>query len=342
MGSNYTIKQIAELAGVHRSTVDKVLHNRPGVRPEVRAHVKKVLSAVDYKPNILGRALKQQDKKKRIGVILLNTFSLHMMSEGVKQANQEFSKFGLTAEIYQTNFWDVTTQSDTINRLIDEKIDGLIVQPLNRPEVVDAIGRAMEHNIPVITTNSDLSTSKRMCYVGQNHTMAARTAARMAAEMMHGKGRLAIISGLYDLLQCITERSTEFQNHLSALAPDIEFVKEIKTMDDEVYIMKHVMDLLTETKVDYLFQTSGGVEWTAKAIQLVDAPTKIICFDTYPATLQLIRDGAVRCTIGQELEKQTYQPIKILFDYLYYDFPPESDCFYTAVDIRVPENIDIS
>ena len=26
-----TIKQIAEIAGVHRSTVDKVLHNREGV-----------------------------------------------------------------------------------------------------------------------------------------------------------------------------------------------------------------------------------------------------------------------------------------------------------------------
>lgn len=31
-----TIKQIAEIAGVHRSTVDKVLHNREGVSQELK------------------------------------------------------------------------------------------------------------------------------------------------------------------------------------------------------------------------------------------------------------------------------------------------------------------
>ena len=38
-----TLKEIAALAGVHRSTVDKVLHKRPGVSEEVRRRVQAVI-----------------------------------------------------------------------------------------------------------------------------------------------------------------------------------------------------------------------------------------------------------------------------------------------------------
>ena len=38
-----TMKQIAEIAGVHRSTVDKVIHGRPGVSDDVRQKVQKII-----------------------------------------------------------------------------------------------------------------------------------------------------------------------------------------------------------------------------------------------------------------------------------------------------------
>ena len=38
-----TLKQIAEMAGVHKSTVDKVIHNRPGVSDEVRLKIRRLL-----------------------------------------------------------------------------------------------------------------------------------------------------------------------------------------------------------------------------------------------------------------------------------------------------------
>ena len=39
----YTIKQIAEIAGVSRGTVDRVIHSRNGVNPIVRDHIQKLL-----------------------------------------------------------------------------------------------------------------------------------------------------------------------------------------------------------------------------------------------------------------------------------------------------------
>lgn len=46
-----TIKEIAERAGVHRATVDKVLHNRVGVSDEVRMKVQRIIKEMGYTPN---------------------------------------------------------------------------------------------------------------------------------------------------------------------------------------------------------------------------------------------------------------------------------------------------
>ena len=49
-----TIKEIAERAGVHRATVDKVLHNRVGVSDEVRMKVQRIIKEMGYTPNPAG------------------------------------------------------------------------------------------------------------------------------------------------------------------------------------------------------------------------------------------------------------------------------------------------
>ena len=46
-----TMKEIAERAGVHQATVDKVVHNRVGVSDEVRARVQAIIDELGYKPS---------------------------------------------------------------------------------------------------------------------------------------------------------------------------------------------------------------------------------------------------------------------------------------------------
>ena len=64
-----TIKEIAELAGVSRGTVDRVLNNRGEVNAETAARVKEIVKALDYRPNKAGLALAVRKKKYKIGLI---------------------------------------------------------------------------------------------------------------------------------------------------------------------------------------------------------------------------------------------------------------------------------
>lgn len=52
-----TLKQIAELAGVSRSTASRVLNDRPGVSPEVRERVLIVMREQGFRPDPVARSL---------------------------------------------------------------------------------------------------------------------------------------------------------------------------------------------------------------------------------------------------------------------------------------------
>lgn len=65
--SSLTLEQVAELAGVSRSTVSRVVNEQAGVREEVRRRVWKVIEETGYRPNIAARAL----ASNRSGIISL-------------------------------------------------------------------------------------------------------------------------------------------------------------------------------------------------------------------------------------------------------------------------------
>ena len=68
-----TLKEIADLAGVSRGTVDRVLNHRGSVNPKTAEKIMNIAQALDYQPNRAGTALAAQKKKLKLGVILFST-----------------------------------------------------------------------------------------------------------------------------------------------------------------------------------------------------------------------------------------------------------------------------
>jgi len=64
-------KEIAEIAGVSRSTVSRVINNYPNVPPKTREKVMKVIEQYGYTPNISARALAGK-KTKTLGLFFID------------------------------------------------------------------------------------------------------------------------------------------------------------------------------------------------------------------------------------------------------------------------------
>ena len=68
MKKNLTIVDIAQLSGVSKSTVSRVLNNEPKVKPDTKERVLQVIEENGYFPNELARTL-VRSKSKLIGLI---------------------------------------------------------------------------------------------------------------------------------------------------------------------------------------------------------------------------------------------------------------------------------
>ena len=96
MKKNYTIKDIAELAGVSKGTVDRVIHKRGKVSSKALEQVNKVLDQIEYKPNPIAKSLKN-NKVYNIAILLPDADNDPYWLpcyDAIKQVENEFSHFG--------------------------------------------------------------------------------------------------------------------------------------------------------------------------------------------------------------------------------------------------------
>ena len=339
MEDKTTIKQIAQMAGVHRSTVDKVLHDRPGVSPEVRLKIKNIIEALSYKPNAIGKALKYQEKRQIIAALCLHVSSKDEIREGILLAQKEFGVFGFDVEFYYMDFTDIDGQVRILESLPERGVAGVILQALFSTKVSAVITRLMDAGIPVALVNSDLPDSEHLCYVGQDYYTAARTAARLTKEFLQGQGRIAIISGSYELMYGNHERSNEYVKYLNKICPQIQVAEIVGSAENEVAMFKSTLDLLSRRKdIDCLYVTTGGMRGVGQAIKIAGLADsiKVICYDLFPEIIELIHEGIVVATICQGLVEQGYRSFKIIVDILFYgELPKEKNLFSdTAIYLR--------
>ena len=92
-----TVKSLAQAAGVSRGTVDRVLHDRGGVKPEVVLKIKNLAKELGYIPNRAGKALAAYKTPIKIGVMLpsIGNPFFDKVIEGVFQARDEFADLGV-------------------------------------------------------------------------------------------------------------------------------------------------------------------------------------------------------------------------------------------------------
>lgn len=64
-GKVVTLREIAKLAGVSRSTVSRVINNHPSVRLQTRDRVLRVIQEHGFEPDPVARSLSLQRSRKK-------------------------------------------------------------------------------------------------------------------------------------------------------------------------------------------------------------------------------------------------------------------------------------
>lgn len=168
-----TIQKIAELSGVSRGTVDRVLHGRPNVNPMIREKVVRAAEKLGYQPPVPPKSADCRQAAILIPQWTDGHFNRQIVS-GIRKALRYIADpaFVLTEQPLRT----MTMQE--LLRAMDEQIssgvDGLIIRAENTPEVRAAIEQAVQQGVTVITYDADVPDSGRLCHAGQDLVRAGR------------------------------------------------------------------------------------------------------------------------------------------------------------------------
>lgn len=130
---NITIKEIAKLADVSRGTVDRVIHGRPGVKPDIRKKVLAILKDFNYQPNLAGKALVQSRRNIKIGVVLSPDFNpfVEEMKKGIADEAEKISAFGVELDIEVIRAFDSSEQLAVLETLCEKDVSAIAIVPVD-------------------------------------------------------------------------------------------------------------------------------------------------------------------------------------------------------------------
>lgn len=146
--SAVTIKDIARILGISKSTVSRALSDQhKDVNAETREKVMALANKLHYQPNAIALNLKQQ-RTNTIGVIIpetVNTFFSGAVSGIQKIANLA----GFQVVICQSNEC-YATEKNSLHSLISTHVDGLLISVSGETQNTDHFDTLFQKNIPVV------------------------------------------------------------------------------------------------------------------------------------------------------------------------------------------------
>ncbi|NMB13260.1 MAG: sugar ABC transporter substrate-binding protein [Firmicutes bacterium] len=196
--------------------------------------------------------------------------------------------------------WDASLQARTIDQVAVKRPKGILVAAADEATLVPSINRAIDRGIPVIAFDNDAPESKRLSYVGTDNYDFGAVGARAMAELLGGKGEVAII--MVPGAGSMEERAQGFREELERNYPDM---KVATIINDEGDVAKAesatTAALLANPNIKGVFSTHGyGGPGAAAAVRTLDRAGKVfvVASDYGGPVLELLKTGEIAATVA--------------------------------------------
>lgn len=336
-----TLRQIAELAGVSRGTVDRVMNNRGHVNEDVEARIRQIAEELGYAPNQAGRALARTKTSLKIGFLIqsVETPTMQTVVRGAEQQAEELRTRGVETVIRKLESLGEQQEMDAIEDLIAQGVKGLAVTPSDSPEIYAALDRVVELGIPVITVNGDAPRSHRLCFVGMDNEQGGRTAAGLVRSMLPSGGKVLALSA-YPNNHGHRARYVSFAEELYRIAPDIEILPLQHCFNRDDYAYELTLRALEENEdLDVIYVTAHGQHGVCKAIEKQGRQVRVVAYDLTPQNCIDLAEQRIEFIIDQNAHVQGTLPLQLLYQYLVDGKRPEQPEMYTDILIKTRYNL---
>lgn len=338
-----TIKQIAERAGVSRGTVDRALNGRGRIAPQRAEQILKLAAEMGYVPKTHGKG-RAARRRIRIGVVTQLAHSSFMLevNRGIRRAAEELRYRGVEVILKEGLSVDEAEQLRAIEELEAQGISGLAIMPVECERVRKKLNDLINaRGVPVVTFNSDIVGTNRLCFVGMDNRASGRTAAGLLGLMTRGSGKVLIITGYFSN-HVDNQRVDGFIDELKNSYPGMEIAGVHGSFDETSEVARIIESTMISTAgISGILVASGGQAGIAKAFEKLklDKRPYVVIYDQTPKNEKILREGTADFLIDQNGYVQGYRPPHILADLLIRGQKPEQEYLFTEIRIKTKYNL---
>lgn len=336
-----TIKMIAEKAGVSIGTVDRVLHDRPYVKAEVKERILQVMEELNYRPNRMASALATSTTPRKLAVVqpVWNGHLRETIGSGVTRFLGERVDYNVSVKEWEYPQEDKDACLRCLREAVSEGAQAIALCPTDCEEIRQMVESLAEQKIPVITFNSDIPNSARLCYVGEDARRAGRIAGEIAFKFLRDCDHPLLVYASPSYMGH-KARIDGFMERLAELGFPLKNCNVVSTHNDYDETYAAVLAALkNDPALSYIYMANRSVPACVKAIE--DAgragSVRILSHDCSPEISRFLKEGKVDFTIGQDLSYQTYQSLTLLLRCLSEHKMPEQDSYCPPSPILTAE-----
>ena len=311
-----TAQQIAEACGVSRGTVDRVVNGRGGVAPEVRERVQRMLDDTGYRTPRVRR--QSGEPCVRVGFLIPSwdvKYYPARMRQGVKSALRRIGTGEFEVLVEEMHGRSVQEYMQCIAKLREAGVRGIVLNPSDVLPLREEIDRLDEAGIPVVTCNSDVPGSRRLCHIGQDLRRSGRMAAGLMARLV-GEGDILIVTGNSEFT-AHRGRVDGFCGRLAELGFDRGRWQLIECIERYDLTYDGVLRVLRENpRLRGIYMANERVRGCVDALQRAHPlrSVHVICNDLTPWSREYLLDGRVDFVIDQDFAGQGERAVLVLYD----------------------------
>jgi len=234
---------------------------------------------------------------------------------------------------------DVDNQISILEDYINQGVDAIVLAALDNKALIPIVKRAVSRNIPMILIDSGIDSDDPASFIATDNVLGANMAARMLAELIGFRGKVALIP-FFPGTSTSIHREKGFKDEI-AKYPGIELVTVQYSQNDMAIAMAVTENILTAfPDIDGIFAANEpGAIGASQAILArgLAGKVKIVGFDAAPNEIDALKKNIIQALIVQNPFKMGYLGVKYAVDVIHGKKIPER--VDTGVTVVTNENL---
>lgn len=295
-----TIREIASATGLGTATIDRVLNGRGSVREATRLRVREALEQLSNRPAVPAVA------QKKIAFLSEGGASFNQsMREALETHNAAHPEILCSFTGIATGAVETLELAELIESTAGE-VDGLVISAPDALAINRAVRTVTAQGTPVVCLTTDLPTSNRIAYVGNDQTSAGATAAYLMARLLGGRsGRLLLVVSAP--FRCQEERELGFRRVLRSEFSHLDVEERVNSHDTLEHSYSNVRDYIRDHGAPVgVYNVAAGNLGVAQALREAGLEGEVVFIghELNANSRMLLESSALDLVIGHDFERE--------------------------------------